>query len=294
MRSGGGRFRQYQRVTRQRPPRAPAAVFAPPACLEESFAGASWPIGSDLTWDEGHQASMSNGGGGTTDDGSTSTKRTIHVVSDKLAIKAPDDSLLTGGHQWYRTKGHARTTTDVASADMTVTATVTGASALVNAEYLLIVRNAVDASEDIGNANLAAYIVYFSDNYIEVDLGYHSSSTLTLEGGGIFVKDSSAIGFTHTFAPGDTISVTATGTASSTVVSCKVNGVEYVHIDDTDLSAAMSGYLGDPLSDLPVGQRAGVGLFVSSLGSPFDDLTVWDHGAWDDVISLDDFEACPA
>lgn len=271
-----------------------SSVRSTMGCLTESDAGASWPIGTDLAWDEGHQGTYTAPGssvidGTTSDDGSTSSKRTLHVVSDKLTIQAPNDSNLPGGKTWRRALGNARTQDDVASVDMTVSAVVEGiTTANVFGEYVLIARNATNGAEDLGNANLDGYIVYFMDDYIEVDMGYVSSvfSPGVLVGGGIFVGDSSAIGFTHTMAPGDTLAVTATGTGSSTVISCLVNGTEYVHITDTELSAAL--FAGDSLSDLPYGTRAGRGLFAQRVGAS------WNHGTMDDVISIDGWQACVA
>ena len=49
-RSGSGRFRQFQRVTRQRPPRAPQAVFGGVSYLETFPTNGDVEAGQDLTW----------------------------------------------------------------------------------------------------------------------------------------------------------------------------------------------------------------------------------------------------
>lgn len=289
----GGRSKVATSTLRRRNPgSAPASVSQ---CLTESFTGASWPIGSDLAWDEGHQATSTPVGSSTPDtpvtgDGSNALKRTLHVVSDILTIQAMDDTQIpVGGHTWRLAFGNARTQADVASVDMTVSAVVEGGTtANVSGEWVLIARNTVNGSEDIGNTNLDAYIARFDDDYIDVEMGYVSSvfAPGTLVGGGIFIGDSTSSGFTHTFAPGDTISMTVRGTGSATTISCGVNGVEYVSLDQADLSAAL--FSGDSLSDLPYGQRAGRGLVARRIGAS------WNHGTMDDVISMDSWEVCSA
>lgn len=65
MKSLGGRARQYQRVTRRRPRRPPAAVFAPSGVVyAESFDkadGAGW--GPDLPWDQSYAGDEATVGG---------------------------------------------------------------------------------------------------------------------------------------------------------------------------------------------------------------------------------------
>ena len=109
----GGRARQYQPVTRERPPRAPAATF-PVTCVTETFNQAdSATLGPDLTWETCCEQAASTGSQGFNNEDS------FEVYSNQAAIT--NHFAITG--QLVRSYGYARTVDSLPSNDVLVTAT---------------------------------------------------------------------------------------------------------------------------------------------------------------------------
>lgn len=288
-RSLGGRVRG-QRTPRRTFQRRGAANAPIPACLTESFTGASWPIGSDLTWDEGHW--------GTYDlfvtptvfgDGSDPNVRTLHVVGSELTVKAPDDSQLPGGENWIRTQGYARTVDALTGPDMTVTATIGGVSNTAGAEWILIARNEVRVDEQLWNGFAAGWVAFYQADYVFIIPVHDDPFAPGFMTSG-FADNFTAgnPGFLWTPSDGDEIGLTVTGIGSSTVVTCEAP------VGSTAFTLDQGNNWGDALlvgdeNDFIAGDQAGCGLFLQSTNFS----NPWDRG-WDDVTTLDDWEACPA
>ena len=287
-RSGSGRFRQFQRVTRLRPPRAPQAVFAS-TCITESWDGGSWPLGPDLTWQEGHFAQAGFGESIDTD-GSNALQRTLHVVDNALTIQAPDDSELPGSNGWFRTQGYARADSELPGSDMQVTATIGGVTAGNGTpEWILIVRTSPHANENFTTGFIQGWVVYFNaPDYVFLDLIYDDG--VLLNSG---FTDTATVNpsFSWTAQEGDQIRVTVTGTGNDTVL------VAEAPIGNIAMTLNLANDWGDALQPgdnsgmFPTGTQAGAGLFVQST-DPSEPISAWNHAAWDDVLTLDDWEAC--
>ncbi len=290
----GGRSNVATPARRRRDKAAMPASVA--SCLTESFDGASWPIGADLTWDEGHTGQQSNGSGFGTQystDGSTSASRTLHVVSNRLTVKGPDDSLLDGGgYEWYQALGQFRETTDGSSIDMTVTATLANPPPHANAWETLIARNnAGDPGEDTTLAySISGFFGSFQQDFAFLEVVYSSpfnSGFLQYA----YVNDTAG-GLSYTPTIGDLLSLTVTGTSPSIVATLKINGSTVLTATETDFAAAISAFTGDTTADFPLGLRSG-GILTLRTSSGMLGAN-WDHGTLDDVLALDDFSACPA
>lgn len=299
--------RQFQPVTRSRPPRAPAATFVS-NCVTESFDGGSYPIGPDQSWEFGHLSAYLPSTGSPTsgfvnDDGTDATKRTVRVVGDRASVRAMDDANLPGGNVWWRTMGFGVCDTELSGSDMRVSATISGATipSPYNPEWILSVRNFDDPDNDLASGYSGGYRVYFMPFYIFVECSYVSSVVSPGILTAFSIIDTSTLNPSFAWEPsdGDEISVEITGTDTATVLTCSINGTPGLVADsETDFREG-GGFAGllfddDPMSDLPNGSKAGFGFFVDAGNfgqSPT--RSAWDRGN-DDVVTLDNWESCPA
>lgn len=281
--SGRGRYVQFQRVTRHRPPRAPAAVFAAPVCLTESFDGASWPIGSDLTWEEGHIGNPNGLGANVLSDGSDALKRTLHVVGDTLTVKYPDNSQLPGGStHWDTAGGFVRTVAELGAADMRVSATIGGVSNNFP-DYFLVARSFPHAQEVLNTGFIPGWQADFEDGFLFVQCWYQSSTMAPgdLTNGGF----AAVVSGVPSLVDGDEIAMTVTGTGTSTVVTVELNGATLTTLNQAnnwdDGPGTGSLVPGDSPDDFATGLQGGAGLVMF-------------RPSTDDVTTLDNWSMCPA
>lgn len=283
----GGRSAVFQRTV----PRARSQPFVREvvsACAAEGFEGASWPIGVDLTWEEGHGANAyaydAFNASFPRTDGSDPNYRTLSVVDGELAIAAPPDAGLNddGGSgqvdlAWQRVWGLARATTELSGPDMRVTGVVSGRSSGANGfpEWLLLARSAPNVDDFMSALFQLGYLAYFMDGYVQVEVWYVDGST-TLNG---YAFLDSGIAVVPSIAVDDELALEVTGTGATTRVVCQINGVTYLDHDATSIGSAMSP---DTVDMLPDGTRAGVGFYhigASSGGTQQQDETF--NGAYD-------------
>lgn len=126
-RSGHGRFPQFQRVTRQRPPRAPAAVFAVPMLSYlETFpnTGSLTSTPEDLTWNNGPVF-------------------TVAVSGAQAVVQGPNSV------------GNARAEHDTTTSDMFVQADVT---ALVASDLLYLIGAAGNDTDIEADQGVALFV----------------------------------------------------------------------------------------------------------------------------------------
>lgn len=253
-----------------------AIVVAPgPACLTESFDGGSYPIGPDIAWGDTANWSYAEAyhfaGSSFEGDGADPTERTLHIVSGGATLRAADPShqvgppptppiFLTRGWDlgWRSIMGRARTGTDLASTDVTVTATIGAVLPDFRSEFDLVVRSVADyVNDDFPGDYYAGYIVLFQDEYVEIDFQYVSPN-FSGDLGFAFIKSSDFPDWSVDLAPGDVLSVTITGTGASTNIVAQVNGATAVEANAAEIEAAMYGT--DTIANAPVGLRHGFGL----------------------------------
>lgn len=291
--------RQFQPLTRTRPPRAPAATFER-TCIMESFDQvAEAPLGPDLVWSERHGASAEAASGSTVQSlvttGTVSTRRVINVVGNGLALRAPDDSELTGtAIQWETAFGVARADSDLPD-DMRVAATVTGLgplgvagtpSVFRNFRYELWARTRSDVALSTAATGWQVYFSAYNNGTSTVSMAFDTDD----EFGDYIFDDPIA-----DVQVGDELGIRVTGTGLASVVQALVNDVVVLELSGTDLSTFVSGLGIDPDADLPSGPRSIVALAGSANNPGAGTLSEgWDHGTMDDVVSVDDFSACSA
>ena len=273
MRSFGGRARQFQRMRRARPRRAPAATFPAPPCMTESFTGTSDTIGPDLAWTR--MASGSNGGAAAVVLGAASNQTgtvntTTAVASDPplvvrngvLTLEAPDLSLLPAAvtdptGYWSRLQGAAVTDDELGDLDMIVSVTIASAPPLGTSDGdsmlwagvdLYARYDGPDVSPSSGNG---AYWDFFYANYqrseigtfaaggggpdpAEVDQQGAAALFLSFPNGDDFATYvGEGLGF-PLLVNGDVVSITVTGTGAATHVICKVNDDVIFDVDGID------------------------------------------------------------
>lgn len=293
-RSLGGRSISQRTRLRDRPRRSSIVTTPTVTCLTESFTGASWPIGADLTWEEGHSGYPSPDPP-IQSDGSDAAKRTLHVVNNKLTIKAPDDTELPGSTGWFRAIGYARCTSELAGPDMRVSATIGGVTAANGfPEWILVARAFVHPDETLAIGFFPGWVVYFLDSYVFAEPIFNS---VVFGGGNQLLNgftDTSTVNPSFAWTPqeGDEVSVEVTGTGDDTVLIAIAGGVEAFTLNQgNNWGDAFDIWPGEPSSAYPEGVTGGLGLFLQNPDgvAPIDP---WNHAAWDDVATLDDWSAC--